>query len=284
MQLAFVPAELPAESRNRPLEGRTIVVTRSREQASALSLRLTALGANVIEIPTIAIIPPRSYDALDRALQELSSYDWLLVTSVNTVSVLLERLEVLGLSVEGQPRTVAVGPSTAAALEKAGFRVDLVPQPAVAESVLAELGDKVQGRRVLLVRAEVARDLLPEGLRQAGAMVTIADAYRTVTADSVGRVADIFGARASDHGNRKDANFEASNVQVDALTFTSSSTVKNLVSLLQQAQAEWPNEARVFSIGPLTSASLREFGVEPDREATQHDVEGLVAAVLAGLA
>ena len=288
---SIVPAKPPPVG-PRPLEGRTIVVTRSREQASALSLRLTELGANVIEIPTIAIVPPRSYEVLDQALRELSSYDWLLVTSANTVRVLVERLGVLELAASNQPRTVAVGPSTAAALEQAGFRVDLVPQPAVAESVLAAIRDKVRGRRVLLVRAEVARDLLPEGLHQAGAEVTIAEAYRTVAADSEGQVAEVFGARdvSCEKVNDlkveflkvKDLKATDPKVKIDALTFTSSSTVKNLVALLHRAEADWPRGALVFSIGPVTSATLRECGVEPSREATQHDVEGLVAAVLEG--
>jgi uroporphyrinogen-III synthase len=149
--------------------------------------------------------------------------------------------------------------------------------PAVAESIAAALAGKVAGQRVLLARAEVARDVLPEALQAAGAQVTIVAAYRTVLAEgSAELVAAVFG---SPNGEV----WGARQVRIDALTFTSSSTVKNLFTLLQSAGLAWPAECRVFSIGPVTSGTLREHGIEPYLEATQHDVEGLVAAVLAGL-
>ncbi len=258
-----------------PLAGRTIVVTRSREQASALSTGLRALGAAVIEIPTIAILPPRSYAPLDAALTRWHTYDWLIVTSANTARVLAERLRALERAQIGQPPTVAVGPATAAALRQNGLRVDLEPRPAVAESIVAALKDRVAGQRVLLARAEVARDLLPEALTRAGAHLTLVDAYRTVLAEeSRALVAEIFaGASASGPRHR-----------IDALTFTSSSTVNNLAALLEKAEALWPRGSKVFSIGPITSATLRAHGIEPDQEARQHDVGGLIAAVVQGLA
>ncbi len=254
-----------------PLEGRTIVVTRSREQASDLSRRLCTLGAHVIEIPTITIVPPLSYEPLDNALRKFDTYDWLIVTSANTARVLDERTRALAFRPSTQPRTVAVGRATAAALEQAGFRVDLVPQPAVAESIVAALEHQVAGKRVLLARAEVARDLIPAALAAAGAALTIVNAYRTVLAEgSEEIVAATFGP--------------SSLVKVDALTFTSSSTVKNLVALLGQANLAWPTATKVFSIGPVTSRTLREHGVEPTLQAPQHDVEGLVAVVLQSFA
>jgi len=264
----------PPAADAKPLAGRTIVVTRSREQASDLTRRLRALGASVIEIPAIAIVPPLSYDPLDQALRTVHTYDWLIVTSANTARVLEERRLALGLTFERLPRTVAVGRATAAALEQFGLRVDLVPMPAVAESIAAALQDKVAGQRVLLARAEVARDVLPEALEAAGAQVTIVAAYRTVLAEgSAELVSTVFGS----HTNVSSAR------HIDALTFTSSSTVKNLFALLQSAGLLWPAGCRVFSIGPVTSGTLREYGIEPTSEATQHDVEGLVAAVLSGL-
>jgi uroporphyrinogen-III synthase len=253
-------------------------VTRSREQASDLTRRLRALGASVIEIPAIAIVPPQTYDPLDQALRTLHTYDWLIVTSANTARVIEERRLALGLTFERQPRTVAVGRATAAALEQIGLRADLVPMPAVAESIVAALSDKVAGQRVLLARAEVAREMLPEALEAGGAEVTIVSAYRTVLAQgSAELVATAFG-RPNDYAA------SARRTRIDALTFTSSSTVKNLFALLQAAGLAWPAECRVFSIGPVTSGTLREYGVEQYCEAPQHDVEGLVAAVLAGLA
>jgi uroporphyrinogen-III synthase len=260
-----------AELTQPPLQGRTIVVTRSRDQASALSSQLRALGAHVIEIPTIAIVPPHSYEPLDTALRELGTYDWLIVTSANTARVLDERTRSLGLQLSAQPRTIVVGPATAAAMEQAGFRVDLMPQPAIAESIAVALEPQAAGKRVLIARAEVARDLLPAALIAAGARVTIVDAYRTVVAEGADQLlAAVFGT--------------ASGRKVDALTFTSSSTVKNLWALLGQAGLDWPATARVLSIGPVTSGTLREHGIEPSLEATRHDVEGLVAVVLQSLA
>ncbi|HEY0786034.1 MAG TPA: uroporphyrinogen-III synthase [Acidobacteriaceae bacterium] len=258
------------EQRPRPLAGRRIVVTRSREQASALTRRLEEQGAKVVEIPTIATVPPQSYEPLDAALAELGAYDWLVVTSANTARVLRERLEVLDVHPVRLPQTVAVGPATAAALRAVGFRVDLVPEPAVAESIVAALRERVAGQRVLLVRAEVGRDLLPRALADAGARVTVAAAYRTVPdEESVALVARLFAAGAA---------------KVDALTFTSSSTARNFFALLERAGLQWPPQPRVFSIGPITSATLRDLGAAPHYEAVQHDVQGLVDGLLLELA
>jgi uroporphyrinogen-III synthase len=169
---------------------------------------------------------------------------------------------------------VAVGGATATALEKVGLRVDLVPRPAVAESIVAAIRDQVRGQRVLLIRAEVARDLLPVALEQAGAQITTVDAYRTMPAEeSVALVSATFGQ--PDQFSRQQ--------RIDALTFTSSSTVSNLDALLHKAGVVWPAAAKAFSIGPITSSTLREHGIEPCLEAAQHDVEGLIQVVLRGL-
>ncbi len=265
-----------------PLVGRTILVTRSRDQASTLSLRLQALGAHVIEIPAISIEPPRSYQPLDAALRELSSYAWLIVTSANTARVLGERLQLLCLKELVQPPTVAVGPATAAALAEMGLRIDLVPYPAVAESIVAALKARVVGQRVLLVRAEMARDLIPHALEAAGASVTIVDAYRTVlAAGSASLVAELFCEH--DLGADNPGMSQPSSRKLDALTFTSSSTVTNFAALLANAGVSWPAGIKVFSIGPITSGTLRELGIEPTGEATQHDIDGLVEAILRGL-
>ena len=220
-------------------------------------------------MPTVALEPPTTWEPLDTALRSLATYDWLIVTSANTARVLGERLELHGLTPNSQPRTVAVGPATARALEQVGLRVDLVPEPAVAESLVNAIRGKVRGQRVLLARAAVARNLIPDALTQAGAEVTVVEAYRTVLAqDSQALLLAAFGS---------------AEVKVDALTFTSSSTVTNLVTLLETAGLAWP-QARIFSIGPITSETLRAAGVTPDGEAAHHDVDGLVEAVVRGLA
>jgi uroporphyrinogen-III synthase len=254
---------MPADPSAWPLAGRTIIVTRSRAQAGALSQALTALGARVIEIPTIAIAPPEDYAPLDAALGRLEAYDWLLVTSANAARVLGERL----LPAQTWPRHVgAVGRSTAQALDAAGFGVDLVPEPFVAESLISALAGQVAGKRILLARAAVARDVLPEALRSAGAHVEVVDAYRTVLPDESRELLAL-----------------AMNAAPDAITFTSSSTVTNFLALLAFADLPRPNALPALSIGPITSATLREHGWPPAGEAAEHDIPGLVAVVLAAL-
>ena len=253
------------EPGGRTLAGRTLIVTRSRAQAGALADALAALGARVAEVPTIAMAPPESYAPLDAALAQLDTYDWLLATSANTARVLGERLALLGL--QPRPKQVAaVGRATAQALAALGFHVDLVPEPFVAESMIAALAPAAAGRRILLARAAVARDVLPEALRAAGAQVDVVDAYRTILPEESRELL----VRALDDGP-------------DGITFTSSSTVTNFVALLDNAGLPRPLALPAFSIGPITSATLREHGWPPAAEAAVHDIPGLVAAVVAVL-
>ena len=252
-----------------PLAGKTIVVTRARQQASRLSRELEALGARVIEIPAIEIIPPDSYEPLDAALGNLSQYQWLIVTSANTVRVLAERVKLLHVDASAYAgvHVVAVGSATAEALRAAGFRVDQVPQKYVAESLVEALRDRVAGSRVLLARAAIARDVIPDELRRFGAMVDVVDAYRTVVpASSAEHIAKLFSP---------------SQQPPDAATFTSSSTVTNFFHLLASAGIEHaPDAMKAVSIGPITSQTLRDYGWEPASEADPHDLSGLVAAVV----
>ncbi len=240
------------------------MVTRAREQSSTLSAGLRALGAEVLEVPTLQFAPPASYVPLDEALARVGTYDMLLVTSANTARILAERKPPPWSL---QPLTVAVGPSTAEALRQAGLRVDLQPSPSIAESIVRELAPSAAGKRMLLPRAAVARDILPDALRAAGATVDVVEAYRTVLAeDSRALVAELFreGAPA-----------------IDAVTFTSSSTVENLLALLPQGTpAQVLAGVRLISIGPITSATLRRHGLRPAVEAIAHDVEGVIAATL----
>ncbi|HVJ07028.1 MAG TPA: uroporphyrinogen-III synthase [Acidisarcina sp.] len=249
------------------LAGRRIVVTRAQQQAGRLAEALRALGAEVIELPLIEIAPPASYQPLDDALRQLDLYQWLIVTSANTVRVLAARASLIpiDLSSERGLKTVAIGSATAKAMREQGINVDIVPEKYVAESVVEALKQAAPGARILLARASVARDVLPESLASLGAQVDIVDAYQTlIPAGSDARVRTLFGDPKS---------------VPDAVTFTSSSTVKNFVALLEKAGLRVPPaKSQALSIGPVTSATLRECGWEPAIEAAQFDIDGLVTA------
>ena len=244
----------------RPLFGRRVVITRAREQASALRDRLETLGAEVIELPAIAIEP------LPIALPDLDTVEWLVFTSPNGVEGFFDRgLAAAGLDARALHATkiAVIGPGTAEALTRRGLRADLIPPRFVAESLLdAFPAPSRAGARAVLARAEVARDVLPAGLADRGYDVQVLPVYRTVTATP--DVDDLERVRSGD---------------VDAITFTSSSTVTNFVAAVGPLERVPP----VISIGPITSATARDQGFEVAREADPHDLDGVVRAVLAHL-
>jgi uroporphyrinogen-III synthase len=245
-----------------------ILITRSPHQASALAEEVRELGAEPVFLPTIELAEPSSFGPLDKAIAGLSGFDWLIFTSANAVEVFAARG---GVPREGL-RVAAIGPATAGALEVAGFRVDLMPSSAVAESLVDGLQavSNVRDTRFLLVRAEVGRELLPETLRAAGAEVTVVAAYRTVIpAGSVEAVRELFGERGR---------------WPDAITFTSSSTAMNLLSLLEVAGLDLPDRILRVSIGPITSQTLRDAGYPPHAEAKQTSVHALGLAAVEALA
>ena len=256
-----------------------MLVGRARHQASALSSGLRTLGAEVLEIPFIEIRKPQSYRALDAALKHLSEYDWLILTSVNGVDALWERLRKLHLG--GKPlhhlKIAAIGPATRQAIEHHGVKVNVVPKEYVAESVVASLRRRVKGKRVLLARAKVARDVIPRELRRLGARVDVVEAYETVVPES---------SRL-----RLSAALASQNRRPDWITFTSSSTVRNFVALLGEGRGRVGRdhtstgprrrlkEVRLASIGPVTSSTLRELGLPVDIEAAEYTIAGLIKAI-----
>ncbi|MFZ0314553.1 MAG: uroporphyrinogen-III synthase [Candidatus Korobacteraceae bacterium] len=240
-----------------------------------LSSALRALGCEVIEIPFIQIRKPRSYQPLDTALRKLATYDWLILTSVNGVEALVERMgkKKLDATALAHLKIAAIGPATRKSIEAHGLTVTVTPKEYVAESVVRALRRRVKGKRVLLVRAKVARDVIPRELRQAGAEVDIVEAYETIT------------PRSSDRRLR--TVLASKTRRPHAITFTSSSTVKNFVALLGQQSARAalrkltpPHGVHSASIGPVTSATLREFGLPVDIEAKEYTIPGLVAALV----
>jgi len=237
----------------RPLAGVSVAVTRARVQASELAGRLRSLGAVVIEAPAIRIVP------IDGPAPNLGGYDLVCLTSPNGVRLLFERLARAGIDARALAggRVAAIGPGTAAALKEHGVIADVVPERFVAEGLVEALAD-VPVKRALIARAAEARDLLPDALRRNGAEVDVLALYETLaqplSPDQLAALAE-----------------------ADYVTFTSSSTVR---FLLEAAGSARPGQARLVSIGPVTSAALRERGLEPDVEADRHDIDGLIDALV----
>lgn len=245
-----------------------VLVTRAPHQGSALAERLLAFGLDPVLIPAIQILPPSSLEALDSELDKPGQFQWIVLTSANAVPVFVDRLG--GRVLPGTTRIAAIGPATARALQAANLPVDLVPPEAVAESLASALlpfavQPSSNPTRFLLIRAEEGRDHLPDRLRQAGAEVRVVPAYRTVVAqDSVDLVASLFQGQSD---------------PLDAITFTSSSSVRNLLALCEAAQVQLPGAALRVSIGPITSATLRQAGYPPHAEAPVATVESLAETV-----
>ncbi|MDQ2717904.1 MAG: uroporphyrinogen-III synthase [Chloroflexota bacterium] len=274
-----------------PLRGKRVLVTRTREQAGALSARLSALGATPVEFPTIRLVPPDDWRPLDEALKRLAlpgstvpqrHYTWLVFTSANGVTFCLERLHSLGYQALGPVRIAAIGSATAAAVEGYGLTVDLVPDEYIAEGVAAALieetrrrGQSLEGTRVLVARAAEARKVLITDLQQAGMQVDEVTAYRTLPAasdDELGRaVLRLLQAR-----------------QLDILTFTSSSTVRHFVQWLERCVEHTKSQpthallrdVRIACIGPITSQTARELGLAVDIEAREFTIDGLVTSII----
>lgn len=275
----------------RPLLGRRILVTRTREQASSFSERLRKLGAIPFEFPIIRIAPPLDWQPLDDALRHLCGatfayYDWLIFTSVNAVESVFGRLNEFGLAfpLTGVTRVAAIGPATAAALAHYGVQTDLVPGEYIAEGVAVSLiedaksrGASLAGKRILLPRAAVARDVLVTELKAAGAIVQEVAAYRTLSVSS-DDAQGIEVARMLQAG------------ELHILTFTSSSTVRNFMQWLMSSAPGMVEKLRasvagetlpiIACIGPITAQTARELGLYPQIEATTFTIEGLIEAIV----
>jgi uroporphyrinogen-III synthase/uroporphyrinogen III methyltransferase/synthase len=254
-----------------PLAGRRVLVTRAAHQAGKLSDGLRALGAEPVEVPVLEILPPASFELLDAALHQLDSYDWLILTSANAVRALSERAAALEIAL-AQParlKVAAVGEATASAARKAGLQVAFVPETYVAESLvdglLQSLQNQTSSQRILLARAAVARDVIPDALRAAGAEVDVVDAYRNVLPEAA-----------------PEQLRQALQTGLDAATFTSSSSATHLAEAARAAGVAWPFAAvPAVSIGPITSQTLRDLGWPPAAEADPSDIPGLIAALVA---
>ncbi len=246
----------------RPLYGRRVVVTRARAQASGLAKTLRNLGAEVVELPAIRIEPTIESDQVQSAVEQIGEYSLIVLTSPNGVRLLFEAMRNAGLDARALSgaTVAAIGPGTARALAKCGISADIVPERFVAESLVESLAAvEVGGKRVLVARAADARDVIPEHLEGRSAEVDVVPLYETVREEPSAE--SVEAAQAADY-----------------VTFTSSSTVRNLTEALGE---RFPKDARIVSIGPVTSEAIVDAGLEVDVEAERHDIDGLVAALLA---
>lgn len=256
---------------SRPLFGRRVLVTRSRAQASALCERIEELGGEAIEFPVIRILPPESYEPLDRAIEALPGYRWAVFTSANGVEYFFDRLEHLGKDARSLAgvRVCAIGPQTARGLRARGIRPDLVPGEYRAEAILEGLRDSLApGDRVLMARADLAREFLPRELRRLGVEVVEVVAYRT------GR--EVAGGEEIRHRLEEG--------EIHAVTFTSSSTVKNFLQALGEGAAGLLRGVTVACIGPVTADTARQMGVRVDVVPEEYTIPGLVEALARSLA
>src|SRR5215208_5265361 len=256
----------------KPLEGRTVIVTRAASQAADLTTLLEDYGAKVIVCPTIEIREPDSYERLDEALDHLYGYDWLIFTSTNGVDFFIKRLTHRGLKLEDldEIRVCAIGQRTADKLHDAHVHVDLVPSLATAEGVFAALAEfaggeeRLRGLNVLLPRAAVGRDHLPKALEEAGARVDVVTTYQTVLPENFDR--GRLGAMLTGSG--------------DCIAFTSPSTIKNLAKLFDTHDLGKTLPGVVIAcIGPVTAAAAVEYGLRVDIEPAQQTVQHLAQAI-----
>jgi uroporphyrinogen III methyltransferase/synthase len=265
--MAFADSPKPHED-SAVLSGKRIVVTRARIQAGELARRLVALGAQVVDFPTIEIVPPNDFGPLDRAIEELETYQWLFFTSVNGVDSFFSRLRLLrkGIQALENLRVVAIGSETARRLESEGIRVDFVPAKFQAEGIIEGLKSaEVRDSRILIPRAAKAREILPAALRQWGAWVDVVEAYKTVLPENC----------------QVDLRKQLQQRRIDMITFTSSSTVSNFALLFAGHDlAELLEGITIACIGPITGQTVIDHGLRAEVVATEFTIPGLVEAIL----
>ena len=251
----------------KPLFGKRILVTRSRSQASDLVDLVERKGAEAIEFPTIKIEPPPSYKQLDSAIGNLSKYQWVIFTSANGVDFFFDRLQALGKDLRELKgiKIAAIGPATANRLAGLQLIIDYVPSEYKAEAVIEGFKEfALPGLNVLIPRAEVAREILPQQLREMNINVDVATAYRTV----------------SDSSKVEEIKALLEKQEIDIVTFTSSSTVKNFVKLLRDLDlSKILENIKVACIGPITANTVHALGLRVDIEAEEYTIHGLVAAI-----
>jgi len=255
------------QTTKKPLLGKRIVVTRAARQAAILSKKLQDLGATTLEIPTIEIKPPSSTDPIDHAIRNLGNYDWIIFTSVHGVEWFMSRMAILkaDLAVLDSVRVAAIGSATSATLEHFGRSPDYVPDEFLSERIVRGLGD-LQGKKILLPRADIASKKLPLLLRDRGATVVEVTAYRTASPDEL-------------NSEKLRMTFRAG--RVDIVTFTSPSTLCNFVQAFGDVDVgKYLNNVRVACIGPVTFEAAKQAGIDVNVVANPHTIDALVEAIV----
>lgn len=250
------------------VRGKRILITRARDQSSEFAKRLRKSGAEAIEFPTIEISPPRSWKGLDQAIRELKSYDWIIFTSANGVHFFWQRLKGKrnNLSLLPSLKVAAIGPATAEKLRQKGIRISYIPKEFVAEGILTGFEKRqIKGKRILLARAKKARDILPKGLRRMGAQVDVIEAYRT----------------AKPKGGAKRLKEILTKKKIDAIAFTSSSTVNHFVELLKTRDLrQLLKDIAIACIGPITAKTAKSWGMRVQIEPKQYTIPSLAQAIV----
>ena len=250
-----------------PLSGKRILITRAREQSAESASRLKKMGAEVVVFPTIEIVPPLRWDGLDKAIGELHSYDWIIFTSANGVHFFWQRLKEEGRRLRLPPllKVCAIGPATAKALKEKGVSVNYIPKEYIAEAILEGFEKMaIRGRRILLARAKIARDVLPRGLKKMGAEVDVVEVYRTVKPKG--------GARKLRH--------LLTEGKIDAITFTSSSTVNHFAELLKKEDLKtYLKGILIACIGPVTARTAKAWGMKVTIQPDEYTLPGLTQAI-----
>jgi uroporphyrinogen III methyltransferase/synthase len=252
-----------------PLLGKKIVITRAREQAGELIRLLEGYGAHVIEFPTIEVVPPDSWDSVDRAIGDLETYHWIIFTSTNGVKFFLKRLRLKKRRLRefNDLRFCAIGPRTGQEIEKAGVKVNVVPDRYCAEGLVQRLGiEKLEGRRILLARAKKARDLVPKELRNLGATVDVVEVYQTVMPNV----------------SKKEIERVFQRDRIDLITFTSSSTVNHFIQMYE-GKGGLKNPlagVAIAAIGPITANTLQRRGITPHIIPNSYTIQALTEAIV----
>jgi len=254
----------------KPLFGKRILVTRAKEQAGMLSDLLSKLGGQPIEVPMIRIVDPDSFDSIDKAISRLENgpgYDWVIFTSANGVEFFTKRMRFLGKDIRilSGSKIAVIGPATARAVKKLLINIDVTPEEYVAEGLIEELKKAgIEGRSFLIPRAKVARDILPQTLREMGGEVDVVEAYQTVLNDlAAAKIKEMLSERS-----------------IDMVTFTSSSTVNNFAKLVGSDLKELMQGIAIAVIGPVTAETVAEHGLNPDIVAEEYTIPGLVNAIV----